>query len=109
MRYREFKLVEADQHNPAWDKRSIRSVIDLNILHQHEYFANAMRPNDGLLILGLVGDPKLKKLQSELRWIADKMSSADPNNLDSRVQNVATEPQQQVTTFWEPLLLGPEK
>jgi len=94
MRYREFKLVEADQHNPAWDKRSVRSVIDLNILHQHEYFANAMRPNDGLLILGLVGDPKLKKLQSELRWIADKMSSADPNNLDSRVQNVATEPQQ---------------
>jgi len=44
MRYREFKLVEADQHNPAWDKRSIRSVIDLNILHQHEYFANAIDP-----------------------------------------------------------------
>ena len=88
MRYREFKLTEADLHNPAWDKRSIRSVIDLNILHNDEYFANKMRPNDGLLILGLVGDPKLKKLQSDMRWVADQMSSADPNNLDSRVQNV---------------------
>lgn len=88
MRYREFsKLVESDTHSPSWDQRSIRSVIDLNILHQDEFFANRMRPNDGLLILGLVGDPKLKELQSDMRWIADKMSSVDPNNLDSRVQH----------------------
>lgn len=86
MRYRE--IINEVDHQPAWTKRTLRNVITVNASAQEdEWFKNFIGSNDAMIILGLLGNPKLKKLQTDLWWIADTMSSTEID-LDSRVQHV---------------------
>jgi hypothetical protein len=54
-------------------------VLELNAITKDEgWYESFISNNDALVILGLMGNPKLKKLRSEISWMAEKMSGNNP-------------------------------
>ena len=59
MRYRDFKIAEAEDPN-SWSQKDLGSVIDWINLHNAAYDEGWDMPiDDPIVILGLVGDPAL--------------------------------------------------
>lgn len=111
MRYRE--IINEVNHTPDWSKRTLRSVLELNAITKDEgWYESYISNNDALVILGLMGNPKLKKLRSEISWMAEKMSSNNPPELDDVIRHAKNEPQdtgiEGSFTPWSGLISGME-
>lgn len=111
MRYRE--IINEVNHTPDWSKRTLRTVLELNAITKDEgWYESYISKNDALVILGLMGNPKLKKLRSEISWMAEKMSGNNPPELDDVIRHAKNEPQDTdvVGSFapWSGLISGIE-
>jgi hypothetical protein len=88
-------------------------VLELNAITKDEgWYESFISNNDALVILGLMGNPKLKKLRSEISWMAEKMSGNNPPELDDVIRHAKNEPQDTgiVGSFapWSGLISGME-
>lgn len=111
MRYRE--IINEVNHTPGWSKRTLRTVLELNVITKDEgWYESYISNNDALVILGLMGNPKLKKLRSEISWMAEKMSGDNPPELDDIIRHAKTQQQDNgvVGSFtpWSGLIEGIE-